>query len=138
MNDTYKLVTLKNNLKVLLLPKPELHSVILSCWIKVGSNDDPRGKNGLAHLLEHLLIEKTAKLSKYQFSQAQESLAGDFFASTDEFFTTIEGTFHYSKIVEFLNLLKDIIFERSFTTTQISDAKMIVNEEIKQGDDNLM
>lgn len=78
MNNTYKLVTLKNNLKVLLLPRPELHSVSLSCWIKVGSNDDPQGKNGLAHLLEHLIIERTTKLDKNQFAEIQEQLAGFF------------------------------------------------------------
>lgn len=137
MDNTYKLITLKNNLQVLFLPRPEMHSVILSYWIKVGSADDPKGKNGLAHLLEHLIIERTAKLDKGQFAEAQEQLAGDFSASTDESLTCIEGTFHYSKLKEALNLLKDMVFERSFSTTQISDAKKIISEEIKQYDDNL-
>lgn len=137
MNNTYKLVTLKNNLKVLLLPRPELHSVTLSCWIKVGSNDDPRGKNGLAHLLEHMIIERTTELDKNQFAQAQELLAGDFSASTGDSSTVIDGTFHYSRIEEALILLKNIIFKRSFPLSQISDAKKIVSEEIKQCDDDL-
>lgn len=136
MNNTYKLVTLKNNLKVLLLPRPELHSVSLSCWIKVGSNDDPQGKNGLAHLLEHLIIERTTKLDKNQFAEIQEQLAGDFYASTGDSLTVIDGTFHYLEFEKALNLLKDIVFKRSFLAPQILDAKKIVSEEIKQGDDN--
>jgi len=137
MNNTYKLITLKNNLKILLLPRPELHSVTLSCWIKVGSNDDPQGKNGLAHLLEHMIIERTAKLDKNQFAETQEQLAGDFVASTSDSFTVIDGIFHYSKLEEVLTLLKDIIFKRSFPISQISDAKKIVSEEIKQYEDDL-
>jgi len=137
MNNTYKLVTLKNNLKALLLPRPELHSVTLSCWIKVGSNDDPQGKNGLAHLLEHMIIERTTKLDKNQFAETQEQLAGDFVASTGDSSTVIDGTFHYSKLEEALTLLKDIIFKRSFPISQISGAKKIVSEETKQYEDNL-
>ena len=137
MNNTYKLVTLKNNLQILFLPRPELHSVILNCWIKVGSADDPKDKNGLAHLLEHLIIERTAKLDKDQFAEAQERLAGDFSASTSDSFTVIDGTFYYSKLEEALILLKDVIFNRSFQTTQISDAKKVVIEEIEQCDDNM-
>lgn len=137
MNNIYKLLKFKNNLKALLLPRPELHSVTLSCWIKIGSNDDPSGKNGLAHLLEHMIIEKTAKLDKNQFAETQEQLAGDFLASTGDSSTVIDGTFHYSKLEEALTLLKDIIFNRSFPIFQISSAKKIVSEEIKQYDDNL-
>ena len=137
MNNTYKLVTLKNNLKVLLLPRSELHSVTLSCWIKVGSNDDHQSKNGLAHLLEHMIIERTAKLDKNQFAKIQEQLGGDFVASTGDSSTVIDGTFHFSKLEEALTLLKDIIFGRSFSLSQVLGAKKIVNEEIKQYDDNL-
>ncbi|MEK7142952.1 MAG: pitrilysin family protein [Patescibacteria group bacterium] len=137
MNNIYKLLKFKNNLKALLLPRPELHSVTLSCWIKVGSNDDPSGKNGLAHLLEHMIIERTAKLDKNQFAETQEQLAGDFVASTGDSSTVIDGTFHYSRLEEALILLKDIIFNRSFPISQISSAKKIVSEEIKQYDDNL-
>jgi predicted Zn-dependent peptidase len=137
MNNAYKLFTLKNNLKILLLPRPELHSVTLSCWIKVGSNDDPQGKNGLAHLLEHIIIERTTKLDKNQFAEAQMQLAGDFSASTGDSSTVIDGTFHYSKLEEVLTLLKDIIFGRSFPILQISGVKKIVSEEIKQCEDDL-
>jgi len=138
MNNTYKLVTLKNNLKALLLPRPELHSVILNCWIRAGSANDPKDKNGLAHLLEHLIIERTTKLNKNQFAEAQEQLAGDFSASTGDFFTYIEGRFHHWKLEEALTLIKDMVFGRSFSATQISDAKKIISEEIKQYDDNLI
>jgi len=137
MNNTYKLVTLKNNLQVLLLPRSELHSAILSCWIKVGSVDDPKGRNGLAHLLEYMIIERTAKLDKNQFVEAQMQLAGDFVASTSDSFTVIDGTFHYLRLEKALTLLKDIIFKRSFPISQISGAKKIVSEEIEQCDDNL-
>lgn len=137
MNNKYKLITLKNNLRVLLYPRPELHSVILNCWIKAGSADDPKNKYGLAHLLEHLVLERTNKMDKKQFAEVQEQLAGDFFASIGETFTIVEGEFHYSKLDMSLSLLKDIVFGRSFLPSQIADAKKVIIEEIRQIDDNL-
>lgn len=136
MNNTYKLVTLKNNLKVLIYPKNDVHSISLSCVIKGGSIDDPLGKSGLAHMVEHFLIQGTNKLDTAGFVQYQETLGGAFNASTDDEITRVEGIFHYSKLQEALNLLKEIVFERDFKMTNLYPTKQIINEEISLDDDN--
>lgn len=34
---------------------------VVSIWVKSGSRNDPKGKEGLAHLLEHVLMKSTSK-----------------------------------------------------------------------------
>ena len=39
-------------------------------WYKVGSADEPPGKSGLAHFLEHLMFKGTSKHPADEFSKA--------------------------------------------------------------------
>jgi zinc protease len=53
--------TLENGMRFLLIPDPQSTSVIHSLWYKAGSADEPKGKSGLAHFLEHLMYKGTRK-----------------------------------------------------------------------------
>ena len=45
-------------------------------WYKVGAADEPPGKSGIAHFLEHLLFKGTAKNPAGQFSKAVAAIGG--------------------------------------------------------------
>jgi len=53
-------VTLANGLQVVVLPNHRVPAVTLMVWYKTGAADDPRGKSGIAHFLEHLMFKGTA------------------------------------------------------------------------------
>ncbi|MDX1754742.1 MAG: insulinase family protein [Marinobacter sp.] len=57
----YRFLTLDNNLRVLLVSAPESEKAAASLNVTVGSGDDPRGREGLAHFLEHMLFLGTEK-----------------------------------------------------------------------------
>ncbi|WOJ93411.1 insulinase family protein [Congregibacter variabilis] len=57
----YRLVTLDNGLKTLLVSNPETPKAAASLDVQVGSGDNPEGRGGLAHFLEHMLFLGTAK-----------------------------------------------------------------------------
>ena len=46
--------TLDNGMQVVVIPQRGTPVITHMVWYKVGSADDPPGKSGLAHLLEHL------------------------------------------------------------------------------------
>jgi predicted Zn-dependent peptidase len=48
---------LENGLDVILNPDPSLPLVYVSVWYYVGSAEDPPGKSGLAHLVEHMMFQ---------------------------------------------------------------------------------
>lgn len=45
--------TLDNGIQVIILLTPRSSKLTYMVWYKVGAADDPAGKSGLAHLLEH-------------------------------------------------------------------------------------
>ena len=57
----YRLVTLDNGLQALLVSDPETRKAAASLDVMVGSGDNPPGREGLAHFLEHMLFLGTEK-----------------------------------------------------------------------------
>src|SRR5262245_59775612 len=49
--------TLPNGLRVMVLPDDTTQLVAVAVRYEAGSNDDPKGKEGLAHLVEHLMFQ---------------------------------------------------------------------------------
>ena len=57
----YRLLTLDNGLKALLISNPDTPKAAAAMDVRVGSGDNPRGRAGLAHFLEHMLFLGTEK-----------------------------------------------------------------------------
>ena len=57
----YRLLTLPNQMEVLLISDPKTVKAAASLDINVGSGDNPEGRGGLAHFLEHMLFLGTDK-----------------------------------------------------------------------------
>src|ERR1700750_289395 len=53
--------TLANGLEVVVIPDHRVPVVTHMVWYKVGSADEPSGKSGIAHFLEHLMFKGTEK-----------------------------------------------------------------------------
>ena len=51
--------TLGNGLQVVVVPNRRVPAITQTVWYKVGAADDPRGKSGIAHFLEHLMFKGT-------------------------------------------------------------------------------
>lgn len=57
----YRLLTLDNNMQVLLISDPDTPKAAAALDVLVGSGDNPDGRAGLAHFLEHMLFLGTDK-----------------------------------------------------------------------------
>lgn len=86
--------TLKNGLRVVCVEMPHLHSVELAIYLKVGGRNDPPGREGLSHFLEHILFRGTAEFpSSLAIEAAFEIIGGAPNAATDA-----ESTYYYSRV----------------------------------------
>lgn len=86
--------TLLNGLRVVCVEMPHLHAAELAVYIKVGGRNDPSGKMGLSHFLEHMLFRGTEDFgSSLEIENAFEAIGGAPNASTDA-----ESTCYYSRI----------------------------------------
>jgi predicted Zn-dependent peptidase len=86
--------TLDNGLRVVCVEMPHLHSAELAIYLKVGGRNDPPGREGLSHFLEHVLFRGTAEFpSSLAIESAFEAVGGAPNAATDA-----ESTYYYSRV----------------------------------------
>ena len=60
-DNEYRFITLENQLEVLLVSDPDTKKAAAALDVQVGSGDNPPGRAGLAHFLEHMLFLGTDK-----------------------------------------------------------------------------
>ena len=61
--------TLDNGLEVVVVSNRRAPIVTHMVWYKVGAADEPEGKSGIAHFLEHLMFKGTKTLEPGEFSR---------------------------------------------------------------------
>ncbi len=76
--------TLKNGLKVVSVRDNSSPTVTVQMWFNVGSKNDPAGRNGFAHLFEHLMFKSTKNLKSEQFDRLTEDVGGNNNAFTSD------------------------------------------------------
>lgn len=84
--------TLDNGLEIVVIPNHRAPIVTQMLWYKVGAADEPLGKSGIAHYLEHLMFKGTDKVGPFEFSQMIERHGGRDNAMTSWDFTAYHQT----------------------------------------------
>jgi zinc protease len=84
--------TLGNGLEVVVVPNHRVPAVTQMLWYKVGAADDPRGKSGIAHFLEHLMFKGTEANPPGAFSALISQTGGRNNAFTTEDYTVFHET----------------------------------------------
>jgi zinc protease len=98
-----------------LMPVPNDPNVAFKIWFKVGSQDDPPGKEGLAELVGAMIGEGGTKRRSYdQILEALFPLAASYSASVDKEMTVVSGTVHRDKLAEFYALFSDALLAPGF------------------------
>lgn len=125
----YQLFTLPNGIR--LIHKPSDSAVSHACIvINAGSRDEPIGKDGLAHFIEHLLFKQTEKRGTRQILNYLEAVGGDLNAYTTKEYTCIHASFLNPFLDRSLDLFEDIIFHSIFPQSEIDKEKGVVLDEI--------
>ena len=85
--------SLKNGLKIVVLPDNRSPIVINQVWYKVGSMYEPAGFTGISHVLEHMMFKGTARVPSGEFYKRIALLGGQ-----QNAFTSRDHTVYYQKI----------------------------------------
>lgn len=94
--------TLKNGMQVVVLPKHLAPVVFQVVVYKVGAADGEKGKNGVAHFLEHLMFKATKKMKAGQFSQDVDRVGGTDNALTNQDMTAYHQEFAAEHLPQFM------------------------------------
>lgn len=120
-----KTFTLKNGLQVVVVENHTMPVVNQMVWYKVGAADEPAGKSGLAHLLEHLMFKGTKTIKPGQFSPTIARHGGQ-----DNAFTSSDVTAYYESIaVENLPLIMQMEADR-MRNLQLDDKNVLTERDV--------
>ena len=95
-----------------------------------GSRDEDDGKDGLAHLIEHLLFKRTERRSTNQILNRLEVVGGDLNAYTTKEYTCIHASFLRPHLERALDLFEDVIFHSTFPEEELVKEKSVILDEI--------
>ncbi len=132
-------ITLPNGLRVVAVRMPHLHSAELALYLKVGGRNDPPGKSGLSHFLEHMLFRGTADFpTSLEIETAFEAIGGSINASTDEECTCFFSRIHPGQVSRGVEILSSMLLRPLLDDLEIE--KKIITEEAlddlsEKGDD---
>jgi zinc protease len=86
---------LDNGLEVIVIPDHRTPVVTHMVWYRNGSADDPVGKSGIAHFLEHLMFKGTSNHPQGEFSNIVSELGGQ-----ENAFTSLDYTAYYQRVAK--------------------------------------
>jgi zinc protease len=89
----YKMSTLANGLKVVLLEDHSAPIVHAEIWYHVGSKNEKKGRTGFAHLFEHMMFKGSKNVEPEGHPSRISSVGGQSNASTNEDATIFWQTF---------------------------------------------
>ncbi len=84
---------LDNGMQVVVVENRRAPVVVHMVWYKVGAADEPPGKSGIAHFLEHLLFKATDELEAGELSETVNRNGG-----SDNAFTAQDYTGYFQRI----------------------------------------
>lgn len=128
--------TLPNGLRCLIVENHMTPAIYHSVWVQVGGADEPTGKSGIAHFLEHLMFRGTEKVGPGQYDKIINGLGGQ-----NNAFTSQDVTNYYVKISkEHLERIMELEAERlvglKITPALFDTEKNVILEERKSRVDN--
>jgi predicted Zn-dependent peptidase len=120
--------TLANGLRLVAVEMPHLHCAEIAIYLKVGGRNDPEGKAGLSHFLEHMLFRGTAEFpTNLELEHAFELIGGSVNAATDEESTCYFSRVHPEHVNDGIRLFSSMLLRPSLPGIEIE--KRIITEE---------
>src|SRR5262245_3758903 len=128
--------TLGNGMQVVVIPDRRAPVVTQMVWYKVGAADEPQGKAGIAHFLEHLMFKGTAQVPAGEFSRIVRRHGGE-----DNAFTSQDFTAYYQRIAKdrldlIMGLEADRMHNLQLTDQAVLPEREVIKEERRQRTDN--
>ncbi|WP_165248653.1 M16 family metallopeptidase [Paludisphaera soli] len=120
---------LDNGLKVLVLPRKGVRIVVCDLFYPVGSFDEPPGKSGIAHFLEHMLFKGTERFPKGSIDQMAFVAGGQANADTGEDRTHYWFSLPADRWELALEIEADRMTSARFDPREVEAERQVVGEE---------
>lgn len=127
--------TLPNGSRIIQDPNPGMNTVGIVAGIHIGSRFEDKPKNGISHLLEHLLFKGSAKYKDSKaVSKALDDKGGFHNAYTSQEMTTVQARIASEYETVAADLVMDVISTSRLRPGDIAKEKPVVCDEIRMYD----
>ena len=117
---------------LVLLPVANDPTVSFRIWFKVGSQDDPPGKEGLASIVGDMLTDASTQRNSYeQILDKLYPLAADYATTTSMEMSVVYGRTHKDNLNEYYPLFMDAILMPAFKQEDLDRVKSQVLNQLE-------
>ncbi len=128
--------TLANGLEVVVVTNRRAPVVLHMLWYKAGSADDPPGKSGIAHFLEHLMFKGTTSLKPGQFSKIVAENGGQENAITGGDFTAYYQNVAKDRLETVMRIEADRMANLDLPDDEVARERLVILEERRSRTEN--
>ncbi len=123
-------------MQVVVVPDHRAPAVVHMVWYKVGAADEPPGKSGIAHFLEHLMFKGTDKLAPGEFSKTVAANGGRDNAFTSQDYTAYFQVIARDRLELVMSMEADRMVNLEFGEKDMVTEREVVLEERRQRTDS--
>jgi len=132
MNESQKITTLDNGLRVATVAMPSVQTASVGVWIDAGARHETPEVNGVAHMLEHMAFKGTERRSARVIAEEIENVGGQLNA-----YTSRENTAYYARVLAddlplATDMLADILQHSTFEPEEMERERGVILQEIGQ------
>ncbi len=126
---------LPNQLRVVAVETPHLHSATLCLYVRSGSRYETPETNGISHFLEHMIFRGSSLYpSSFALNKAIEDLGGTLYAETGRDYSLYQIALHPRHVERGLTILGDLFRAPELRDIDL-ERKIIVEEILEDLDD---
>jgi len=123
---------LDNGMQVVVIEDHRAPVVVHMVWYKVGAADEPPGKSGIAHFLEHLMFKGTDKMAPGELSDVVAANGGN-----DNAFTSWDYTGYFQRVAAdrlelMMRMESDRMLNLRLTEADVKTERDVILEERAQ------
>jgi predicted Zn-dependent peptidase len=127
--------TFPNGLTLVTERVPELRSLSMGIWVRVGTRHESSREAGMSHFLEHMLFKGTETRTAHDIAREVDRVGGEFNA-----FTTREYTCFHLLLLDRdfelgLEILRDILLNSTFDAAEMERERKVILQEIAMVDE---
>lgn len=126
----YRKSKLENGIRVVTETMPSVRSVAMGIIVDTGLRDEAPGKNGQAHMVEHLMFRGTSNRDSLQIARLMDEAGGCIGGFTTRDYTCYTATVLDDYCTYALELLGDILLNSQFLPGAIEREKETILREI--------
>jgi zinc protease len=128
--------TLANGLEVVVITNRRAPVVLHMMWYKAGAADEPPGKSGIAHFLEHLMFKGTKSVAPGMFSKIVASNGGQENALTSADYTAYYQSVARDRLETVMTIEADRMINLDLPEKEVESERKVILEERRQRTEN--